>query len=177
MESRLFVLLGGIYCEYCPTVSFFYNNLFCVMHRNYLNFMDENKLCSLVWPVQLFSFLCAFGLIVFIAERFKRVSTGKLRKEQLNFPLSIVPLVAFLFTLPTIIIDQAIQSTNITELISDQKRDNNQFCFFSSSTMGTIVNYICLQLPSLCTIIYNLRAYYIGVKSLKTASPEVMKYT
>lgn len=142
--------------------------------RNALDFMDEDLLCSLIWPLQLFSFLCAFGLIILIATRFKRINTGQSQKEHLNVSLLIVPLVAFLLTLPTLIIDQAVQSTNITELISNTKKDRNEFCFYNSSVIGTMVNYVCLQLPSLLTIIYNIDAYRKGVHSLKASSSEVL---
>ena len=143
-------------------------------HRNTIDFLDENLLCSFIWPIQLFSFLCAFGLVILIANRFKRVNTGQSGEEHLNFPLTIVPLVAFVLTLPTLILDQVVQTTNITELISNSREeDMDEFCFFNSSTIGTIVNYICLQLPSLITIVYNIHAYLTGVESLKASSPEV----
>lgn len=135
--------------------------------------MDEDVLCSFIWPIQQFSFLCAFGLIILIANRFKRVNTGQSQKEHLNFPLSIVPLVSFFLTLPTLLLDQVVQSTNITELISNSHEDKNEFCFFNSSTMGIVVNYCCLQLPSLVAIVYNVYAYYQGVESLKASSHEV----
>lgn len=144
-----------------------------IPHRATIDFMDDNLLCSFIWPLQLFSFLCAFGLVILIANRFKRVNTGKSQKEHLNFPLSIVPIVAFILTLPTLIIDQAVQSTHITELIANSNSDENKFCFFNSSIMGTVVNYICLQLPSLFAIVYNIHAYRMGVDALKTSSPEV----
>lgn len=143
-------------------------------NRNTISFLDDDLLCSYIWPIQLFSFLCAFGLVLLIANRFKRVNTGQCHKKHLNFPLSIVPLVAFLLTLPTLILDQVIQTTNITELISNSHEDKNEFCFFNSSIAGTIVNYSCLQLPSLVTIIYNIDAYRKGVESLKKSSPEVL---
>jgi hypothetical protein len=145
------------------------------LSRATIDFLDDDLLCSLIWPVQLFSFLCAFGFVILIANRFKRVNTGQSHKEHLNFPLTVVPLVAFILILPTIIIDQAVQSTNITELISNSHEDKNQFCFFNSSTIGTAVNYVCLQVPSLITIAYNIYAYRQGVEALKTSSSEVMQ--
>ena len=167
---------------FCPSINVLLFKLFWSVtpycfrpyNRNTLDFLDDNMLCSLIWPIQLFSFLCAFGLIIMIANRFKRVNTGHSKKEHLNFPLSVVPLVAFLLTLPTIIVDQAVQSTHITELISNTDADNNEFCFFNSSVIGTIVNYITLQLPSLITITYNIHAYHQGVTALQSSSPEVL---
>ena len=135
--------------------------------------MNDDVLCSYIWPFQLFSFLCAFGMVILIAHRFKRVNTGYSRREHLNFPLSIVPLVSLVLTAPTIIFDQIVPSTQITELISGTHKNNNEFCFFSSSPIGTAVNYVCLQLPSLITIVYNIHCYRLGVQSLESAPHQV----
>ena len=142
---------------------------------------DDDFICRILLPFLSFGYLSSFGFTILIAERFWNVNVMHASNKPWSTPLWAVPLTSFLLTLPIIILNASSSDNAVGELIrpsyqSQIDRDSD-FCYYSSKSDSFIVNIMCLQLPSLLTVLYNAYAYHKGTEVLSTSSPAVRSST
>ena len=137
---------------------------------------DDQLFCRILLPFQNMSILLSFGFTILIAQRFSNVNRLQAGIKLNAYPMWVVPLVSFILTLPIIVLNSISSRLSIGELIistSASDTDLQDFCYYSSKSEAFIVNICCLQLPTLCAIIYNSYAYYTGIQMLKESAPAV----
>ena len=129
----------------------------------------HSDICQYFLPFPAFFFLLSFCWTSLIAHRFKEICIVKNTKKEIDLPLWTVPCFCFILILPTVILNS--QGVMISETISPVSGGGLDFCFFSSNNTAFVVNVLTFQIPSLFTVIYNIRCYYVGINALRL-SPE-----
>lgn len=133
----------------------------------------HSDICQYFLPFPTFFFLLSFCWTSLIAHRFKEICKVNKFQKDIDLPLWTVPFFCIILILPTVILNA--QGIVVSETISPVSGGGLDFCFFSSSTTAFIVNIATFQIPSLLTVIYNIRCYYVGIQSLRL-SPEHVSY-
>lgn len=138
---------------------------------------DDDYLCRILLPFLSFGYLLSFGFTILIAQRFRNVNVMHAGHKPWNTPLWVVPLVSLLLTLPIVVLNAISADDAVGELIQpsfhshiDRDRD---YCYYSSKSDSFVVYVMCLQLPTLLTVLYNAYAYHKGTEVLSTSSPAV----
>lgn len=129
----------------------------------------DAELCKYFLPFPTFFFLLSFCWTSLIAHRFKEICKVNNSKKDIDLPLWTVPFFCIILILPTVILNA--KGIVVSETISPVSGGGLDFCFFASNNTAFTVNLLTFQLPSLITVLYNVRCYHDGINSLRL-SPE-----
>ena len=133
---------------------------------------NDEKICDYYFAFPYFTYLLSFGWTSLIAQRFKDTSLMSINSQTYK-PLSlwIVPIVSFALSLPLIVLNSIGGELSLTEVKYSPLKDDRDYCYFASSENAFIVNVVCLQIPSVITVVFNAYCYRAGTRAIKASSP------
>jgi hypothetical protein len=132
---------------------------------------NDNYLCHLFLPFPTFFFLLGFCWTSLIAHRFKRICEVNNSKHIVEIPLWPAPLLCLLLITPIFLLN--ISGNPASETISSVSAEGLDFCFFGSSNTAFLANLLIFQLPCILTLLYNIRCFRLGIRSLRSSPVNV----